>query len=51
MKLYLLVVQFMSVPSIPTVAYIVGGSHVLGAEAVSQSQPCMTSYFKGGVES
>lgn len=45
MKLYLLVLQFMSVPSSSTVAYIVG------AEAVSRSQPCMTSYFKGGVES
>lgn len=28
-----------------------GGSCVFGAEAISQGQPCMTSYFKGGVES
>lgn len=41
----------MRVPSIPNVAYIVGGLHVHGAEALSQSQPCVSSYFKGGVES
>jgi len=41
----------MTVPSISTVAYIVSGWYELGAEAISQSQPCMTSYFKGGVES
>lgn len=41
----------MSVHSISAMACIVGGSYALGAEAISQSQPCMTSYFKGGVES
>lgn len=51
MKLYLLLLEFMRVPSISTAAYIAGGSYVLGAEAISRSQPCMTSYFKGGVES
>lgn len=41
----------MSVPSIAAVAYVVGGSYAIGVEAVSQSQPSMTSYSKGGVES
>lgn len=51
MKLYLLVLEFMGLPSSSTAAYTVGGSCVPGAEAVSQSQPSVTSYFKGGVES
>ena len=50
LKPYLLVPQFMGLPFNST-AFTVVGSYVPGAEAVSQSQPCMTSYFKGGVES
>lgn len=32
-------------------ACFVRGRYELGAEAISQKQPCMTSYFKSGVES
>lgn len=51
MKLYLAALLFMDVPSASAAAHVVGGSYAGGAEAVSQSQPCVTSYFKGGVES
>lgn len=43
--------KFMRLPCFSTAAYTFGDSHVPGAEAISQSWPCMMSYFKGGVES